>query len=116
MGRALLKSAPARVTRRGDRYTIVGVAWGAPIAKVEVQVDNGPWREAKLDRHRSRDGFAWRFWSLNWETPSPGEHAIRSRAYDEDGHVQPTPDDPYLASRRTYWENNAQITRRVLIG
>ncbi len=112
---ARLKSAPAKVTRSGDRYTVMGAAWGAPIAKVEVQIDDGPWRKAKLDRHRSRDGFAWRFWSLNWETPSPGEHAIRSRAYDEDGNVQPTPDDPYTASRRTYWENNAHITRRVLI-
>ena len=28
---------------------------------------------------------------------------------------QPAPDDPFLASRRTYWENNGQITRTVLI-
>ena len=30
-----LKSAPAKVTKRGTRYTIVGVAWGAPIAAVQ---------------------------------------------------------------------------------
>jgi DMSO/TMAO reductase YedYZ molybdopterin-dependent catalytic subunit len=116
-----LKSAPAKVTRRGDRYTVMGAAWGAPIAKVEVQVDNGPWREARLDRQWSRgvgshgSEFAWRFWTLDWGTPPRGEHAIRSRAYDEDGNVQPTPDDPFLTSRRTFWENNGQITRRVLV-
>jgi hypothetical protein len=27
--------------------------------------------------------------------------------------MQPDPDDPYLASRRTNWENNGQIIRTV---
>ena len=36
-----LKSAPAKVTRRRGRYTIMGAAWGAPIAEVEVQIDGG---------------------------------------------------------------------------
>ena len=42
----------------------------------------------------STAAFAWRFWTLDWGTPTSGEHTIRSRAYDEDGNVQPTPDDP----------------------
>jgi hypothetical protein len=29
VGRALLKSAPARVVRTGDQYRIEGAAWGA---------------------------------------------------------------------------------------
>jgi DMSO/TMAO reductase YedYZ molybdopterin-dependent catalytic subunit len=109
-----LKSAPAKVVRQGDRYSITGAAWGAPIAKVEVQVDGGPWRTAKLDRPRQR--YAWTFWTIDWPRPGAGEHAIRSRAYDTDGNEQPAPDEPFLASRRTYWENNGQITRRVMIG
>jgi DMSO/TMAO reductase YedYZ molybdopterin-dependent catalytic subunit len=113
VGRARLKSAPAKVIRAGDRYTVMGAAWGAPIAKVEVQVDTGPWRTAKLDRPRQE--YAWTFWTIDWPHPAPGEHAIRSRAYDTDGNLQPTPDEPFLASRRTYWENNGQITRRVRI-
>jgi hypothetical protein len=47
--------------------------------------------------------------------PAPGEHTIRSRAFDMNGSMQPAPDDPFLASKRTYWESNGQITRRVLI-
>ena len=43
-----LKSAPAKVTRRGNRYTIMGAAWGAPIAAVEVRIDDGPWMPATL--------------------------------------------------------------------
>jgi DMSO/TMAO reductase YedYZ molybdopterin-dependent catalytic subunit len=114
-----LKSAPAKVTRRGDRYRIMGAAWGAPIAAVEVQVDDEDWREARLHRQPSRGRrarkFAWRFWTMHWRRPSAGEHTIRSRAYDVDGNLQPAPDDPYLASKVTYWESNGQITRRVLI-
>ena len=44
-----LKSAPAKVTRRGSRYAIMGAAWGAPIAAVEVRIDNGPWMPARLN-------------------------------------------------------------------
>src|SRR5678810_1058446 len=49
VGRFRLKSAPAKVTRLQNRYTIMGAAWGAPIAAVEVQIDTGPWMAATLD-------------------------------------------------------------------
>lgn len=100
----------------------MGAAWGAPIAEVEVQIDNGRWMAAELDfppdghgGRRGRDGFAWRFWTLDWGTPPRGEHTIRSRAFDIDGNVQPAPEDPFLASRVTFWENNGQIARRVRV-
>ena len=138
---ARLKSAPAKVTRRHGRYAVLGAAWGAPIAAVEVQIDDGPWIPARLDRssgmtaaelqtddepsmaetvnniaaHRNRRGYAWKFWRFNWGTPASGEHRIRSRAFDAYGNMQPAPEDPFLASKRTYWESNGQITRRVLI-
>jgi DMSO/TMAO reductase YedYZ molybdopterin-dependent catalytic subunit len=117
-----LKSAPAKVTRRGDRYTILGAAWGAPIAEVEVQIDDAPWMTATLankpprrSNSRARSEFAWRFWTLDWGKPAAGEHTIRSRAFDINGNVQPPPDDPYLAGKVTFWESNGQITRRVRI-
>jgi DMSO/TMAO reductase YedYZ molybdopterin-dependent catalytic subunit len=136
-----LKSAPAKVVRRNGRYAIMGAAWGAPITAVEVQIDNGPWMATRLDRsapkaagatvqtdnepptaeandhalHRQNGGYTWKFWRFDWGTPSPGEHKIRSRAFDVDGNLQPAPDDPFLASKRTYWESNGQITRRVNI-
>ena len=47
--------------------------------------------------------------------PPPAITRIRSRAYDVEGNLQPPPDDPYLASKVTYWESNGQITRRVRI-
>ena len=58
---------------------------------------------------------AWRFWTLPWPAPSLGVHRITSQAIDTDGNVQPTPDDLFLASRRTFWEANGHITRQVEI-
>jgi DMSO/TMAO reductase YedYZ molybdopterin-dependent catalytic subunit len=71
-----LKSAPAKVTRRGDQYAIMGAAWGAPIRRVEVRIDDGPWLKARLKRHqppkRKSAEFAWTFWRLDWGTPASG--------------------------------------------
>jgi DMSO/TMAO reductase YedYZ molybdopterin-dependent catalytic subunit len=114
VGRDLIKSVPAKVTRQGNQYRIIGAAWGAPIAKVEVQIDGGPWLPAIIDRSEEAD-HAWRIWSVDWERPSPGEHRITSRAVDFEGHVQPAMDDPVIANKRTYWESNGQVTRTVRV-
>jgi DMSO/TMAO reductase YedYZ molybdopterin-dependent catalytic subunit len=114
VGRSLLKSAPARVVRSGDSYRIEGAAWGAPIQRVEVQIDDGEWQEAQLDTTNS-GRFAWKFWSLEWADVTPGEHTITSRAVDIHDNVQPAMDDPWIANKITYWESNGQITRRVEI-
>ena len=114
VGRTLLKSAPARVTRKDGQYRIVGAAWGAPIARVEVQVDGGPWRSATIDR--SEQGkFAWSFWSIDWPNATPGEHTITSRAADIQSNVQPAMDDPHIANKKTYWESNGQVSRRIRV-
>jgi DMSO/TMAO reductase YedYZ molybdopterin-dependent catalytic subunit len=115
VGKDRLKSAPARVTRTGDRYTITGVAWGAPIRRVEVSIDGGPFRAARLRRQLGGE-YSWRFWTYDWGTPAAGVHTVRSRAIDTAGNVQPSPANAFLASRVTYWEANGQITRRVRIG
>jgi DMSO/TMAO reductase YedYZ molybdopterin-dependent catalytic subunit len=114
VGRALLKSAPARVVRSGDAYRIEGAAWGAPIRYVDVRIDDGAWQRATLDRSQ-RAEYAWNFWSLPWTGVTSGEHSITSRAVDTSGKVQPAPDDPQLANKITFWESNGQITRQVMI-
>jgi DMSO/TMAO reductase YedYZ molybdopterin-dependent catalytic subunit len=114
VGRALLKSVPAKVTRSDGRYQIVGAAWGAPIARVEVRIDDGPWLPANIDTSEEAE-FAWRIWSLDWPDASPGEHTITSRAIDTAGHVQPAMDDPLIANKHTYWESNGQVTRSVRV-
>ena len=94
----------------------MGAAGGAPVAGVEVQIDSGQWMPALLDRTPSqRSRHSWVFWTLDWGMPARGEHRIRTRAFDQAGNVQPPLDDPFLSSRRTDWESNGQITRRVMI-
>jgi DMSO/TMAO reductase YedYZ molybdopterin-dependent catalytic subunit len=112
VGKALLKSAPARVLRSDGGYRIQGAAWGAPVAKVEVQIDGGPWQPATIDEGVGKE-FAWKLWSLPWPGATPGEHTVTSRATDTAGNVQPAPTDPAIATKRTYWESNGQITRTV---
>ena len=114
VGRDRLKSVPAKVTRQGDRYSIMGAAWGAPIAGVEVRIDNGAWQPATLTEGEGAE-FAWTFWTFDWGTPTSGEHAVTARAVDTGGEVQPAPDDPFLAGKQTFWESNGQVTRRVRI-
>jgi len=66
---------------------IAGVAWAPTraINKVEVQVDDGPWREAKLGDVVS--GSTWRQWVAEWDA-SPGDHRLRVRATDGTGETQ----------------------------
>jgi DMSO/TMAO reductase YedYZ molybdopterin-dependent catalytic subunit len=115
VGLTRLKSAPGRVTRKDGQYRIVGAAWGGDVAKVEVQIDNGPWQETMIDRSEASE-FAWKPWSLDWPIPSAGEHTITSRVTDASGQVQPAKDDPVIANKLTYWESNGQVTRRIRIG
>ena len=118
VGTARLKSAPAKVVRNGTQHRVIGVAWGGKIGRVEVAIDGGAWQPAELvdaRRHGPSTGLAWQFWTYDWGTPAAGEHTVASRAIDTDGLEQPAPDDPIIADKRTYWESNGQITRRVRI-
>ncbi|WP_371674292.1 sulfite oxidase [Streptomyces sp. NBC_00289] len=66
---------------------VAGVAWAQHrgIDKVEVRVDDGPWREATLAAEDSRD--TWRQWSYAWQA-TKGGHTLTVRATDRTGTVQ----------------------------
>jgi len=68
-------------------HPIAGVAWAPTrgIAKVEVQVDDGPWMVASLGPEVSMS--TWRQWWVSWDATS-GSHTIRVRATDGDGQIQ----------------------------
>ncbi|MFI6421971.1 molybdopterin-dependent oxidoreductase [Streptomyces sp. NPDC050842] len=67
---------------------IAGVAWAQHrgIARVEVRIDDGPWRDAKLAAEDSRD--TWRQWVHPWQA-TPGRHTLTVRATDGTGATQP---------------------------
>ncbi|WP_103530413.1 molybdopterin-dependent oxidoreductase [Streptomyces sp. SM11] len=66
---------------------VAGVAWAQHrgIEKVEIRVDEGPWRPADLAEQGTVD--TWRQWSYPWKA-TPGGHTLTVRATDGTGEVQ----------------------------
>jgi hypothetical protein len=72
------------------RALVRGRAWSGSgeITRVEVAVNGGEtWQEARLGP--AVGPYGWRSWELEWEATDPGRHALRSRATDAAGNVQP---------------------------
>ncbi len=78
----------------GDMVPVGGIAWAGEdgISKVEVQVDDGPWQEATL-RVPPLSPLTWVQWRYEWPY-SEGNHTFRVRAYDGNGELQITQDNP----------------------
>ncbi len=113
-----LKSIVARVVRRSDnKLRVSGAAWNdgrTPLKAVEVRIDDAPWQRAVLGQGLESP-YCWTFWQYEWPEPAPGEHTLVSRVIDGDGNIQPTVDDPEIKLKKTYWEANQQVPRRVRI-
>jgi len=109
--RQRVKSVIARVTRAGDTFKIFGVAWtdGTPLRSVEVQIDGSSWQAASLEDRKNP--YAWTFWTLETRGLAAGEHAVVSRATDVKGRAQPES----LPLKKTYWEDNGQFKRTILV-
>ncbi len=93
--------------QRGERV-IRGVAWSgaAAIARVEVSVGEGGWREARLVGAPQRG--SWRWWELITRFDEPGVFSVRARATDVAGHTQP---DRAEWNRLGYGNNSIQRVR-----
>ncbi|MGH3545870.1 MAG: molybdopterin-dependent oxidoreductase [Mycobacteriales bacterium] len=79
---------PAPLSSPGaGRVNIAGIAWAQDrgISKVEISVDEGPWREAKLAEQVTID--VWRQWMFGWDA-TPGRHKLTVRATDGNGVTQ----------------------------
>jgi DMSO/TMAO reductase YedYZ molybdopterin-dependent catalytic subunit len=110
--RALItEPAGDAVLRRGE-LAVRGVAWSgaAPIARVEVGIDDGPWREAHLVGVRHRHG--WQRWELITRVDRPGSIALRCRATDEAGRTQP---DVARWNRHGYGNNAVQVVDVTIV-
>jgi DMSO/TMAO reductase YedYZ molybdopterin-dependent catalytic subunit len=97
--RGYAKEAPIKTMSRIDTprglsrlqpgpLPIAGVAWSqnnGGIERVEVQVDDGPWKEATLAEALAET--TWRQWFLEWDA-TPGLHQLRVRATDAAGETQ----------------------------
>ena len=107
--RALITEPADGETLPAGERTIRGVAWSgaAPIARVEISIDDGPWQDARLIGERQP--HRWQWWELRSLLEHPGLHIIRARASDVAGRTQPaTPQ----WNRQGYGNNEIQ---RVLV-
>jgi DMSO/TMAO reductase YedYZ molybdopterin-dependent catalytic subunit len=87
--RALItEPAPGQDVPVGE-LAIRGVAWSgaAPIARVEVSLNEGDWQEARLIGERKR--HSWQWWELMTRVACPGPLRLRARATDMAGRAQP---------------------------
>jgi DMSO/TMAO reductase YedYZ molybdopterin-dependent catalytic subunit len=113
VSRMRLKTMVARLTRTGNKYTAIGYALndGTPLKSVEVRVDGGPWQPVTMDRGNSK--YSWKLFTYEWTGLTPGDHTIVSRATDINGTMQPEEAD--LETKKTRWENNAQLARKFKV-
>ncbi|MDT0307878.1 molybdopterin-dependent oxidoreductase [Streptomyces sp. DSM 44917] len=72
---------------RAGRVPVAGVAWAqhTGIDAVQVRVDEGPWRNARLAEEDTAD--TWRQWVWDWDA-EPGGHRLQVRAVDRSGETQ----------------------------
>jgi hypothetical protein len=89
-------------TVRAGRVAVAGVAWAQHrgVQSVEVQVDDGPWRRARLGVVPSTD--TWRQWVWEWDA-EPGDHEVRVRAITADGELQIQDEAPPAPDGATGW-------------
>lgn len=82
----------------GEPTVIAGIAWDqhVGISKVEVRINDEPWRVARLAKVPSTD--TWRQWVLPWTPQKSGEYRLTVRATDAQGKPQDTAArEPYPA-------------------
>jgi hypothetical protein len=74
-------------TVKAGTVTVAGVAWAQQrgVAKVEIRIDGGEWREARLGDGAGVD--AWKQWVYEWDA-APGDHSLQVRATDTTNHPQ----------------------------
>ena len=87
--RALITEPSPQTDVRAGELAIRGVAWSgaAPIARVEVGINGGDWREARLVSERNR--ASWQWWELITRVEQSDALVLRARATDLAGRTQP---------------------------
>ncbi|MFH5212211.1 molybdopterin-dependent oxidoreductase [Antrihabitans sp. NCIMB 15449] len=87
---------------QAGRLMVAGVAWAQHrgIRGVEIQIDDGPWQQARIADEVSID--TWRQWAYEWDA-EPGRHVIRARATDGTGETQTSDEADVVPDGATGW-------------
>jgi DMSO/TMAO reductase YedYZ molybdopterin-dependent catalytic subunit len=105
--KSLITSVPTGGRLPVGPVELSGVAWcgDAPVVKVEISADAGPWQAAELLGEPIP--YTWRQWRFTWAGAPAGRHSLRARATDANGAVQPDLPD---WNRLGYGNNAVQVT------
>ena len=116
--RGYAEEAPIKMSSRIDvprsfaslprgRVPVAGVAWaqGTGVGRVDVRVDGGPWREARLAA--PDNDHTWRQWVWEWDTREAraGQHTPEVRMIDADGAVPVQHRAPIAPDGSTGWDS-----------
>jgi DMSO/TMAO reductase YedYZ molybdopterin-dependent catalytic subunit len=109
--RSLITEPEADAEIERGELAIRGVAWSgaAPIARVDVSVNGGPWLETRLVGEPKR--HSWQWWEFLLRVDEPGTVEIHARAADMASRTQP--DEPEW--NRLGYGNNAIQKIRVQV-
>jgi DMSO/TMAO reductase YedYZ molybdopterin-dependent catalytic subunit len=99
----------AKNAKQDGKIPVGGIAWagGRGIKRVEVQVDNGAWQEAKL-LQPVLGPLTWVLWRYDWPEQS-GRHTFRVRAVDGKGAVQPAGINPPHPAGATGYDEKSEF-------
>ncbi len=91
-------------TVKAGSVRVGGSAWAqhTGIAKVEYQLDGGPWQEAELGRVPDAD--TWVQWAGTVDV-APGEHRVVVRATDRTGYTQTPVERDVVPDGATGWHS-----------
>jgi DMSO/TMAO reductase YedYZ molybdopterin-dependent catalytic subunit len=86
--RSLITTPVDHATVGAGKLVVRGLAWSGwgRVARVELAVDGGPWRRARLF---GSSAHAWRRWEQTVQVGRSSQTVIRSRATDASGATQP---------------------------
>ncbi len=87
--RSLVMEPEAEAEVDRGELVVRGVAWSgaAPIARVDLSVNGGPWQSTRLVGERKR--HSWQWWEFFLHVDEPSTVNIRSRASDMASRTQP---------------------------
>lgn len=110
--RALITTPETGASLPRGETAIRGVAWSgaANIAKVDVSLNGGPWKEARMIGEPRRG--AWQWWELLASLEQVGPLILRARATDMAGRTQP---DNAEWNRLGYGNNSVHVVEADVI-
>jgi len=83
----------------------------APIARVEVMINDGLWQEARLIGDRRQ--HCWQWWEPLTHLGRPSQTSVRARATDQADHTQP---GSPVWNRQGYGKNAVQDVSVTVTG